>query len=58
MSINDLCNSMDEGLRYNNGQSSQDNVYQYAADPDVQMAAEALGGLRNGRMYISTLILV
>ncbi|KAI8817027.1 transcription factor Opi1-domain-containing protein [Fimicolochytrium jonesii] len=45
MSINDLCNnSNDDAAR------DQEVAYYYNADPDVQMAAEALGGLRNGDM--------
>ncbi|KAJ3004348.1 hypothetical protein HKX48_001269 [Thoreauomyces humboldtii] len=47
MSINDLCNSNDTGSA---GSSGSEHAFEYPTDPDVQMAAEALGGLRNGDM--------
>ncbi|TPX59490.1 hypothetical protein SpCBS45565_g07723 [Spizellomyces sp. 'palustris'] len=45
MSINDLCNTVDDGMV----RANQEGPY-YMTDPDVQMAAEALGGLRHGDM--------
>ncbi|KAJ3133786.1 hypothetical protein HDU90_005624 [Geranomyces variabilis] len=46
MSINDLCNSTDVVA----GLNGHEPPFEYPTDPDVQMAAEALGGLRNGGM--------
>ncbi|TPX59703.1 hypothetical protein PhCBS80983_g02324 [Powellomyces hirtus] len=46
MSINDLCNSTDVA----SGGNGHEIPFEYPTDPDVQAAAEALGGLRNGDM--------